>query len=185
MKHLFARFIFFVTGWKLTATPEDIKASQNAVMIAAPHTSNYDLVYAVGAFWLMRLPLKFFIKDFYTQWYFFGFFTSMGAIGVNRSKRNNLVEYAAELLQRDKNMTLMVPAEGTRKRVDQWKTGFYQIAKKAGTPISLGFLDYEKKHAGILKVIPCGEQLDTFAEIEKTYQHVAGKYPEQYNKKIF
>jgi hypothetical protein len=79
----------------------------------------------------------------------------------------------------------MVPAEGTRKRVEKWKTGFYQIAKQAGTPISLGFLDYEKKHAGILKVIPCGEASATFAEIEKSYEHVVGKHPELYNKKIF
>ena len=57
--------------------------------------------------------------------------------------------------------------------------------KKAGTPISLGFLDYEKKHAGILKVIPCGEEVYTFTEIEKAYMHVAGRYPELYNKKIF
>ena len=185
MKYLIARFFFFISGWKLVATQEDIKAAQNSVMIAAPHTSNYDLVYAVGTFWLMRLPLKFFIKDFYTRWYFFGFFKWMGAIGVNRSKRNNLVDHAAELLRSDINMTLMVPAEGTRKRVEKWKTGFYQIAKKAGTPISLGFLDYEKKHAGILKVIPCGEELDTFTEIEKTYENVVGKHPKLYNKKIF
>ena len=79
----------------------------------------------------------------------------------------------------------MVPAEGTRKRVEKWKNGFYQIAKKAGTPISLGFLDYEKKHAGILKVIPCGEELDTFTEIEKTYENVVGKHQKLYNKKIF
>ena len=79
----------------------------------------------------------------------------------------------------------MVPAEGTRKRVEKWKTGFYQIAKQAVTPISLGFLDYEKKHAGILKVIPCGEEPATFAEIEKSYEHVVGKYRELYNKKIF
>ena len=185
MKYLIARFVFFVTGWKLVATKEDIQAAQNSVMIAAPHTSNYDLVYAVGTFWLMRLPLKFFIKDFYTRWYFFGFFKWMGAIGVNRSKRNQLVEHAAQLLQSDKNITLMVPAEGTRKRVDKWKTGFYQIAKKAGTPISLGYLDYEKKHAGILKVIPCREEFITFSEIEQTYKDVQGKYPELYNTKIF
>lgn len=185
MKYLIARFVFFVTGWKLVATKEDIQAAQNSVMIAAPHTSNYDLIYAVGTFWLMRLPLKFFIKDFYTRWYFFGFFKWMGAIGVNRSKRNHLVEYAAQLLQSDKNITLMVPAEGTRKRVDKWKTGFYQIAKKAGTPISLGYLDYEKKHAGILKVIPCRQELHTFSEIEQAYKDVHGKYPELYNTKIF
>ena len=134
MKYLIARFVFLITGWKLIATKEDITAAQNSVMIAAPHTSNYDLVYALGTFWLMRLPLKFFIKDFYTKWYFFGFFKWMGAIGVNRSKRNNLVEHAAELLRSDKNMTLMVPAEGTRKRVDKWKPAFIKSLKRQARP---------------------------------------------------
>lgn len=184
MKHLIAKLVFWLAGWKLDATKEQIIAARNTVMIAAPHTSNYDLLFAMGTFWLMRLPVKFFIKDFYTKWYFFGFFKWLGAIGVDRSKRSNLVDYAAELLLQRDDITIMVPAEGTRKAVDKWKTGFYYIAVKSGKKISLGYLDYGKKYAGILDVIPAGEQKETFDKIQNIYKDVEAKHPELYNKVI-
>lgn len=184
MKYLIAKLVFWLSGWKLDATKEQIAAARNTVMIAAPHTSNYDLVFAMGTFWLMRLPVKFFIKDFYTKWYFFGFFKWLGAIGVDRSRRSNLVDYAAELLIKRDDITLMVPAEGTRKAVDKWKTGFYHIAVKSGKNISLGYLDYDKKYAGIVDIIPAREQKETFDTIQNIYKDVEAKYPELYNKVI-
>jgi len=184
MKYLIAKFVFWITGWKLKASEAQIAAARNTVMIAAPHTSNYDLMFAMGTFWLMRLPVKFFIKDFYTKWYFFGFFKWLGAIGVDRSKRSNLVDFAAELLQQRNEITLMVPAEGTRKAVEKWKTGFYHIAVKANKNISLGYLDYGKKESGVLEVIPAGEQKSTFDRIQDVYKNVQAKYPELYNKVI-
>jgi hypothetical protein len=78
----------------------------------------------------------------------------------------------------------MVPAEGTRKRVEKWKTGFYHIAVNSGKNISLGYLDYAKKLAGVLEVIPAGEKNATFDYIQTAYAEVAGKYPELYNKTI-
>lgn len=184
MKYLIAKILFWLSGWKLDATKDQVQAARNTVMIAAPHTSNYDLVFAMGTFWLMRLPVKFFIKDFYTKWYFFGFFTWLGAIGVDRSKRSNLVDYASEILLQSKDITLMVPAEGTRKAVDKWKTGFYHIAVKSGKNISLGYLDYSKKQAGILDIIPAGGQQATFDQIQEVYKSVEAKHPAQYNKVI-
>lgn len=184
MKYLIAKIVFFLAGWKLDASPEKIAASRNTVMIAAPHTSNFDLVFALGAFWLMRLPIKFFIKDFYTKWYFFGFFKWLGAIGVDRSKSGNLVDHASELMRTRVDLTLMVPAEGTRKRVEKWKTGFYHIAVNSGKNISLGYLDYAKKQAGVLEVIPAGEKNATFDHIQEAYAHISGKYPELYNTTI-
>ncbi len=184
MKYLIAKIVFFLAGWKLDASSEKIAAARNTVMIAAPHTSNFDLVFALGAFWLMRLPIKFFIKDFYTKWYFLGFFKWLGAIGVDRSKSGNLVDHASRLMKTRSDLTLMVPAEGTRKRVEKWKTGFYHIAVNSGKNISLGYLDYAKKQAGILEVIPAGEKSATFNHIQTAYAEVAGKYPELYNKII-
>ena len=184
MKYIIAKIVFALSGWKLDASPEKIESARNTVMIAAPHTSNYDLVFALGAFWLMRLPIKFFIKDFYTKWYFLGFFKWLGAIGVDRSKSGNLVDHASQLMKNDSHITIMVPAEGTRKRVEKWKTGFYHIAINSGKNISLGYLDYAKKYAGVLEVIPAGEKEATFNRIQEVYSTVAGKYPELYNKTI-
>lgn len=184
MKYLLARMVFWLSGWKLDVTEVQIPLVRNTVVIAAPHTSNYDFVFAMGTFWLMRLPIKFFIKDFYTKWYFFGFFKWLGAIGVDRSRRSNLVDYAASLLIERDDITLVVPAESTRKAVDKWKTGFYHIALKSGKNISLGYLDYGKKYAGILDVIPAGEKNATFDHIQYVYKDVEAKYPELYNKVI-
>jgi 1-acyl-sn-glycerol-3-phosphate acyltransferase len=184
MKYIIAKFIFLLTGWKLDASKENIEAARNSVMIAAPHTSNFDLIFTLGAFWLMRLPIKFFIKKFYMKWYFFGVFKWLGAIGVDRSKNGDLVSYATELMKVRNDITLMVPAEGTRRAVDRWKTGFYYIALHSGKSISLGYLDYKKKQAGILEVIPTDEKDKTFDRIEAVYSSISAKHPEYYNKKI-
>ena len=184
MKYLIAKFIFFITGWTLDASKEKIAAARNTVMIAAPHTSNYDLLFALGAFWLMRLPIRFFIKDVYTRWYFLGVFKWLGGIGVDRSNRNNLVDYATEIMSKHTEITLLVPAEGTRRSVERWKTGFYHIAVKAQKDISLGYLDYGKKRAGILEVIPVGDQRETFDIIQDYYRDVEARHPEHYNKII-
>jgi 1-acyl-sn-glycerol-3-phosphate acyltransferase len=185
MKYLIAKVVFFLLGWSLDASKENIAKAKHTVMIAAPHTSNWDLIFALGAFWLMRLPIKFFIKDFYTQWYFFGFFKWLGGIGVDRSKRSNLVDHAVRMMNSQQEITLMVPAEGTRKRVEKWKTGFYHIAQQSGTNISLGFLDYQKKHAGILKVIAVNEFERTMDEIQSAYASVQARHPEWYNTTIY
>lgn len=184
MKYWIAKLAFAIAGWKLDASKEHIKAARNSVMIAAPHTSNWDTFYALAGFWLMRLPVRFFIKDFYTRWYFLGFFKALGAIGVDRSQRKNLVEYAAGLLKEDPNLVVLIAAEGTRSRVEKWKTGFYHIAKAADVPISLGYLDYSKKTAGILGVVPTGEKATTFDTIQDLYAPIQGKFPELYNKQI-
>lgn len=183
MKYAIAKLVFWISGWKLDASQELQKRAQNTVTLAAPHTSNWDIVYSLGAFWLMRIPVKFLIKDFYMKWYFFGFFKWLGGIGVNRKQRSNLVGTSAQIL-RDTDFNLMISAEGTRKRVDAWRTGFYHIAKEANVGISLGYLDYSKKSAGLLGVVTPGEIENTLDEIQRLYADVKGKYPELYNPKI-
>ncbi|MEJ6759253.1 MAG: 1-acyl-sn-glycerol-3-phosphate acyltransferase [Flavobacteriales bacterium] len=184
MKYYIAKLVFFVTGWKLETTAELIERAKNTVTVAAPHTSNQDFIFSLGAFWLMRLPLKFLIKDSYTKWYFLGFFTWLGGIGVSRIQRKNLVGYSVELLEMT-DYNLMLAPEGTRKKVDKWKTGFYHIAKEAGVNISLGYLDYSLKRAGLLAVLSPDNLESTLGEIEAYYAPVKGKKPENYNLKIY
>lgn len=184
MKYYIAKLVFKVAGWKLEVAPELIERAKNTVTVAAPHTSNQDFIFSLGAFWLMRLPLKFLIKDSYTKWYFFGFFTWLGGIGVNRSQRKDLVSYSVELLKTT-NYNLMIAPEGTRKKVDKWKTGFYHIAKDAGVDISLGYLDYSLKRAGLLAVLNPDDLESTLSKIEDLYAPIQAKNPENYNIKIY
>ena len=129
MKKLIAKFALFISGWKADYK-EEFKVSKS-VMLAAPHTSNWDIVYALVVYWLEGIDAKFLIKNNYTKSFFGFFFKWLGAIGVDRKKNSNLVDYSVQLFNESDKLILMVPAEGTRRKVDKWKTGFYHIAKNA------------------------------------------------------
>jgi 1-acyl-sn-glycerol-3-phosphate acyltransferase len=184
MKKLIAKFVFFIFGWKTTY--KQAYKVPKCVMLAAPHTSNWDLVFSLGVYWLEDINAKFLIKDSYTNSFFGFFFKWLGAIGVDRKKNNNLVDYSVDLFNNSKELVLMVPAEGTRERVEKWKTGFYHIAKNANVPVGFGFLDYGKKFAGVGDVYTlCGVFETDMKYIEDFYATIEGRHPEKYNKKIF
>lgn len=184
MKRFLGNMFFKLSGWKLKA--EVTEEMKHSVMVAAPHTSNWDFPYALAAFWVMGLDLKYFIKDLYTKGLHGYFFRWTGAVGVNRSKtRNNLTDYAIEQLK-SKKMVVLVPAEGTRKWVPKWKTGFYRIAMEANVPISLGYLDYDKKEAGVLGVYhPTGIFEEDMTYIQEVYRNIGPKHKKDYNPQIF
>ena len=182
MKKIIARFAFFITGWKWNYQVQCDKC----VMIAAPHTSNWDLFYAMATYWRFGVQAKFFIKDVYTKGLHGYFFRKLGAIGVNRSKNNNLVAQAVTLFKENEKFVLLVPAEGTRNKVDKWKKGFYHIAKEAKVPVALGYLDYKNKISGVGKLIHLTEDFESdMQKIEDFYKDIPAKFPEKYNKKIF
>ena len=184
MKKLIAKFIFFIFGWKRMYR-QAFKVPK-CVMLASPHTSNWDIVFALGVYWMEGIDAKFLIKNAYTKGFFGFFFKWLGAIGVDRSKNNNLVDYSVELFKTREKLVLMVPAEGTRERVEKWKTGFYHIAKNANVPVSFGFLDYGKKLAGVGDVYSLSGVFETDMQyIQDFYATIEAKFPEKYNKKIF
>ncbi len=184
MKKIIAKFIFFIFRWKVTYK-ETYKVPKT-VMLASPHTSNWDLVFALGVYWIEGIDAKFLIKDAYTKSFFGFFFRWLGAIGVDRKKHNNLVDYSIELFNTSDALILMVPAEGTRERVEKWKTGFYHIAKNAEVPVSFGFLDYGKKLAGVGDVYNLTGNFEVDMQyIQDFYATIEAKFPDLYNKKIF
>lgn len=180
------KLLLKLSGWKLDiAVPLHIVPK--CVLIAAPHTTNWDFYYTKIAFWSMDIPMKFFIKDAWTKpWYGF-IIKSMGGIGINREQRNNMVDFGAELLQNSDRLYLLNTPEGSRSRVEKWRTGFYHIAQKANVPILLAYADYEKKMAGIGKVLTLENktQEEVFEEIQAFYKNVKGKFSENYNPKIY
>lgn len=184
MKKLLGKFIFFILGWKT-----DYKQNYNTdrcVMIAAPHTSNWDFVFALATYWKYGVKAKFFIKDSWTKGLHGWFFKKLGAIGVARGKKNNLVDFAVKLFNENEELVLLVPAEATRKKVPRWKRGFYVIAQKANVPVALGYLDYKKKIAGVGGLHKLtGNFENDMQKIQDFYKNVTAKFPENYNKKIF
>lgn len=183
MKKRTGSFVLRIFGWK-----SDFKKEftiRKGVVVAAPHTSNWDFLFALATFWKMGIDVKFLIKDSYTKSIFGFFFKALGAVGVDRKNGKNMVEFAAELIQK-KEIVFIVPAEGSRKRVEKWKTGFYHIAKKAKVPVLLGYLDYPTKTSGINKIINISDSFENdMKEIQEYYLNYTGKFPENYNPSIF
>ncbi len=185
LKKAIGKFVYFIFGWKLSIET-DMSQVKRSVMIAAPHTSNWDFLFALAGFWILGLDVRYFIKNSYTKSPLGFLFRWSGAMGVDRSQRNNLVEHAVHLLETREQLVILVPAEGTRSKVDKWKKGFYHIATSAKVPISLGFLDYANKTGGVADVFnPSGDEVNDFTHIQEIYKRYMGKNPEDYNEQIF
>lgn len=183
MKKKIGGFVLKIFGWKLDYKNEF--TITKGVVVAAPHTSNWDFLFTLATFWKMGIDVKFLIKDNYTKSIFGFFFKALGAVGVDRSTGKNMVDFASDIIKK-KEIIFIVPAEGTRKRVEKWKTGFYHIAKKAGVPVLLGYLDYPSKTSGINKIIYLSDSFENdMKEIQEYYLNYSGKFPDNYNPSIY
>lgn len=130
-----------------TFVHEDIPAK--AVIIGAPHTSNWDGFLMAMAFWKIGRPFKFLMKDEFLKIPVIGrFFVAMGGIATNRRKHTGLVGSLVETAQKQDTFTLIIAAEGTRSPGEYWKSGFYRIALETGLPVQLGFIDRRNKNYG-------------------------------------
>jgi 1-acyl-sn-glycerol-3-phosphate acyltransferase len=150
------------------------------VMIAAPHTSNWDMVIMLFFAFAFSTKLYFMIKDAVFRWPFGPFFRWLGGIPIDRTKPNGVVGQSIEAFQNNERLVMVVPPSGTRARVMYWKTGFYHIAKGAGVPIVLGFLDYGRKRGGVgPTIMPTGDIESDMNEIRAFYSGITAKYPEK------
>tara|TARA_B100001093_G_C26859613_1_gene1029240 strand:+ start:1593 stop:2147 length:555 start_codon:yes stop_codon:yes gene_type:complete len=184
MKKLLSKLFLKIMGWKLVGeVPKEVK---KAVMVCAPHTSNWDFPLALASFAIANLKVNYFIKK---SWFFFPmnyFFKATGGVPVDRSKNYGLVDSMTLLLKESDEMIVVVPAEGTRSLVPKWKTGFYHIAKAAEVPIIFGFVDFKKKEVGFGPLFNVtGDFFKDMTKIQAFFENKSGKFPEKYNKKIF
>ncbi len=163
------------SGWKTKGKlPDDPKF----VLIAAPHTSNWDLPFMLFIAFALRAKIYWMGKDAIFRRPFGPFFRWLGGIPIDRSKKNNVVAQSLEQFHLNQTLILAVPPAGTRKRVMYWKTGFYHIAHGAKVPVVCAFLDYRKKIGGIGPVIrPTGNIEADMIKIRYFYKDISGKYP--------
>ncbi len=185
MKKTIGKGILKLFGWKLNV-PQAYRIKKG-VMIGAPHTSNWDIVFSLAGMWAAGYRPRFFIKKEWIDKPVIGAFIRwLGGIPVDRTKRNNLVQHSVEMLRTSDELMLLVPVEGTRSRVPEWKKGFYHIALQAGVPVVLAYLDYKKKEAGVGGVVELtGNFEEDMIRIENFYKNISAKYPEKYNPQIF
>jgi 1-acyl-sn-glycerol-3-phosphate acyltransferase len=149
------------------------------VFIGAPHTSNWDFMLMLATVLALNLNAKWLGKDSLFKPPFIGLMHWLGGIPVDRTQPQNLVSQTAQCLVKEPNLILCIPPEGTRKKVDQWKTGFYYIALAAGVPIQLTVIDAEAKCIRLLGTYqPTGDADREIREIQRHYHGFRGLIPE-------
>ncbi|MBD2858032.1 lysophospholipid acyltransferase family protein [Spongiibacter sp. KMU-158] len=174
--------VFRLRGWRFdTELPEQRKY----VMIVAPHTSNWDFFLLVGFGASLKRQVRFMIK----HTFFWGpvgvLFRWLGGIAVERSSSHNFVDHMAEQFKKTDDMVLIITPEGTRRKVDSWKGGFYHIANGAGVPIMPVYLDYGRKTVGFGEAfIPSGNFEQDLPKILETYSTVRACHPEMDGSKF-
>ncbi len=182
MLRIIAIILFKITGW--TAKGNLPPGLQKGVMVAAPHTSNWDIVYARAALFIMRIPIRFTIKKEWTGFPMGLILNPLGALPVDRNPKykpkESMVDVMKRLLSRHEKMIILVTPEGTRQHAERWRTGFYHTAQQAQVPIVLAYLDYGKKEAGIGPIFhPTGDVEKDMEEIKNFYKTVTPKFPER------
>ena len=176
----FSRLVLRVAGWKISG--EMPSHCPKSVIIAAPHTSNWDFPYTLLAAFALGLNIHWMGKIQIFRFPFSGLMRWLGGIAVDRSKSSNTVSASADTLrQAVGQLHIVIPPEGTRSQSRQWKTGFYHIALQAQVPIVLGFLDFGSKTAGLgPAVIPTGDLDADMVSIKKFYALIRGKNASQF-----
>lgn len=140
------RIFLWFFGWKAVMPQHPYT---HAVVIAYPHTTNWDLPFMLACAWALRMRLSWLGKHTLFEGMFGGFMRWLGGIPVDRRSRNNVVQQVTAQLKSMDKVFLAISPEGTRKYCEFWKTGFYHIAREAGIPILCGYLDYPKKQGGM------------------------------------
>lgn len=165
-----------LSGWKL-----DLAQMPHPpfVFIGAPHTSNWDFVLMLCAVLHLRLNTRWLGKDSLFRPPFGGLMSWLGGIPVDRSRSNNVVQQTARRFQHDPDLAICIPPEGTRKKVANWKTGFYFIALEAGVPIAMTVIDAENRQIRFLGTYyPTGDAEREIREIQRNYRGYRGLIPE-------
>ncbi len=179
MIKLLARLLLMLTGWKSEGARP---TARRFVIIAAPHTSNWDLLYFLAFSALYGVKPSFMAKHTLFRWPMGPVMRLVGGIPIVRHRRENVVDEMAGILRNSEDLALTVPAEGTRSYSDHWKSGFYHIARKAEVPIVLSFLDYERKVGGFgPEILPSGDLRADMKVIRDFYADKKGRYPERFS----
>ena len=119
------------------------------VLLAVPHTSNWDGLLLVLLTRSIGLHVQWMVKDSWTKGPLGPLVRGSGGVGIDRSRKTNMVDQMIEQFRRRDSLVLAIPPEGTRSRADNWKSGFYRIALGAEVPVVPGYLDFARKRAGL------------------------------------
>ena len=166
---------FKLLGWRCTGTTP---AYPKYVILAAPHTSNWDAFYLLCAAAILRLRFSYFGKDTLFRGPLGWVMRATGGLPLDRSRNQGLVAQAVKWFKGSDTFAMGLAPEGTRRYAPGWKSGFYYIALEAGIPIVLGYIDYARKEGGILPevLMPTGDIDRDFEFLRQRYAPLTAKH---------
>jgi 1-acyl-sn-glycerol-3-phosphate acyltransferase len=168
---------FVGNGWTISGS---LPADRKLVIMGASHTSNWDFLVFLGAVHALDRKVHFIGKKSLFGWPLGGFMRALGGIPVDRSSRQDLVGQVVDQFDAHDDFILVVAPEGTRSRTTEWKTGFYQIALKAGVPIVAAGPDFPSKRGVFGPVIrPTGDYAEDMKPAFAFFRTLIPRYPER------
>jgi 1-acyl-sn-glycerol-3-phosphate acyltransferase len=172
-----ARFLLWLGGWTVVGEKPPVR---KAVLIAAPHTSNWDGFWAIVYKVYAGLDIKWFVKDS-MFWFPMNLLLRVnGAIPLDRNRASSSVSQAIDAFDENDDLYFGLAPEGTRSKTKGWKSGFYRIAEGANVPVVLGFLDYGNKRLGLGPTVTLtGDRRTDMAVIGSYYSSISGRWPEK------
>ena len=178
MSNIYERILKKRMGWTVETT---IDLPEKCVICVAPHTSNWDFILGLLYSRSIGMKINFLMKKEWFFWPLGPIFKSLGGIPVYRQKKTSMTDAMAETAKKAEQFRLCITPEGTRSKTAEWKKGFYFIALKAGLPILLYGVDYEKKLISCKKtVIPIGDVETDMRDIKLYFKDFKGKKPENF-----
>lgn len=178
---LLAKFIYFkLLGWKVVGNVNMSRDTvKKAIIIAVPHTSWHDFYIGVLLRKVLNIKTNFIAKKELFVGPIGWYLKAIGGAPIDRQTKENKVEAIAKLFAQKEEFRMTLAPEGTRKKVDKWKTGFYYIAKEAKVPIIMFTLDFGKKENRISEPFyPTNDMEADFEFMHNFYKGVVGKKPE-------
>ncbi len=183
-KNSFLKFIakiyFSIFSWSVEGVIPDVK---KAIVLVAPHTSNWDFVHLLMFSLLIEVRVSWFGKHTIFRWPFGKLFKYFGGVPVDRSKHHSFVEKMIQEFQKRERFILALSPEGTRKPVKNWKSGFYYIAKRLKLPVVLLGLDYGKKVIVFNNPLYFDESIskeEAFDMVKSAFSRYRARYPEKF-----
>jgi 1-acyl-sn-glycerol-3-phosphate acyltransferase len=172
------RFVLGLFGWRLSG---DLPRSPRVVALAAPHTSYWDYVFGMAAIFALGIRMNYLAKHSAFKGPLGWFMRWTGGIPVNRQEPGDVLARAIQMLRESPRMWIGIAPEGTRKRVERWKTGYHRIATGAGVPIWPVALDYSTKTIAMLPLVTLSGELDADeAMLKALYGERMARYPEMF-----
>ncbi len=148
---------------------------RQCVITAAPHASNWDYFYTMSVAFALDIPIAVLIKQDWFFWPIGPIMRWLGGVPVDRSKRTNLVDEMIRVFRERDSLYMVITPEGTRKRGQKWKSGFYWVAKEAGVPVLPAFIDYSRRACGFGPLVPVTGDINAdFEPIREYYQRQVG-----------